>query len=198
MPRLVEERGTVAGSYHISLSDQVATLDGYPLAGDAEEGFADALRQLSREAAAMPEDHHLVVRVADDRPAGYKPARARLYGGQSLEPADFPRKDRPMGMAGTPLRWCRRRHPRRRRRRRRAHSVGRRGPPTVPAGRRGRLRITGGLTPSRFPLASLPSSAGRTLPRPRSRPPHLLRRRRRPRACLRGLLVLLRGPVRKG
>ena len=103
MPRLVEERGTVAGSYHISLSDQVATLDGYPLAGDAEEGFADALRQLSREAAAMPEDHHLVVRVADDRPAGYKPARARLYGGQSLEPADFPRKDRPMGMAGIPV-----------------------------------------------------------------------------------------------
>lgn len=103
MPRLVEERGTVAGSYHISLSDQVATLDGYPLAGDAEEGFADALRQLSREAAAMPEDHHLVVRVADDRPAGYKPARARLYGGQSLEPADFPRKNRPMGMAGIPV-----------------------------------------------------------------------------------------------
>lgn len=103
MPRLVEERGIVAGSYHISLSDQVATLDGYPLAGDAEEGFADALRQLSREAAAMPEDHHLVVRVADDRPAGYKPARARLYGGQSLEPADFPRKDRPMGMAGIPV-----------------------------------------------------------------------------------------------
>lgn len=103
MPRLVEERGTVAGSYHISLSDQVATLDGYPLAGDAEEGFADALRQLSREAAAIPEDHHLVVRVADDRPAGYKPARARLYGGQSLEPADFPRKNRPMGMAGIPV-----------------------------------------------------------------------------------------------
>ena len=103
MPRLVEERGTVAGSYHISLSDQVATLDGYPLAGDTDEGFADALKQLSREAAAMPEDHHLVVRVVDDRPAGYKPARARLYGGQSLEPADFPRKDRPMGMAGIPV-----------------------------------------------------------------------------------------------
>lgn len=51
----------------------------------------------------MPEGHHLVVRVADDRPAGYKPARARLYGGQSLEPADFPRKDRPMGMAGIPV-----------------------------------------------------------------------------------------------
>lgn len=93
----------MAGSYHISLSDQVATLDGYPLAGDAEEGFADALRQLSREAAAMPEDHYLVVRVADDRLAGYKPARARLYGGQSLEPADFPRKNRPMGMAGIPV-----------------------------------------------------------------------------------------------
>ena len=93
----------MAGSYHISLSDQVATLDGYPLAGDAEEGFADALRQLSREAAAMPGDHHLVVRVVDDRPAGFKLARARLYGGQSLEPADFPRKDRPMGMVGIPV-----------------------------------------------------------------------------------------------
>ena len=97
-----------------------------------------------------------------------------------------------------PLRWCRRRRKLRRLRRLRAGNVGRRGPPMVLARRRRWPRIIGGLTPSRFPLASLPSSAGRTLPRPRSRPPHLLRRRRRPRACLRGLLVLLRGPVRTG